>query len=67
MRKDFELDYRYKDLSLKLDIVKEDARFFLEVLHTEKSTKLEWTIIWLIAIEIGIGLAGLSMGGYHPH
>jgi hypothetical protein len=26
LRKDFEIDYRYKDLSLKLDIVKDDAR-----------------------------------------
>ncbi len=66
MRKDFELDYRYKDLSLKLDIVKEDAQFFLEVLHSQKSNNLEWIIIWLIAIEIVIGLTGLSMGAL-PH
>ena len=26
LRKDFELDSRFKDLSLKLDIVKEDTR-----------------------------------------
>jgi uncharacterized Rmd1/YagE family protein len=60
LRKDFELDYRFKDLSLKLDIIKENTMFFLEVLKNEKSTKLEWTIIILIATEIVIGIAGLA-------
>ena len=59
LRKDFELDYRFKDLSLKLDIIKENTMFFLEVLKNEKSTKLEWTIIILIATEIVIGITGL--------
>jgi hypothetical protein len=26
LRKDFEIDYRFKDLSLKLDIIKDDSR-----------------------------------------
>ena len=61
LRKDFELDNRYKDIALKLDIVKDNTRFFLEILHNKKSTKLEWTIIILIAAEIMIGLTGLAM------
>ncbi len=59
MRLDFEIDARYKDLSLKLDIVKDNTKFFLEILHNQKSTHLEWIIIILIASEIGIGIAGL--------
>lgn len=61
LRKDFELDYRYKDLSLKLEIVKEDARFFLEVLHNQKSTKLELAIIALIVAEVVLGVTELVL------
>lgn len=61
LRKDFEIDYRFKDLSLKLDIIKDDTRFFLEVLHNNKSTKLEWIIIILIAGEMVIGILGLGI------
>jgi uncharacterized Rmd1/YagE family protein len=61
LRADFELDYRYKDLSLKLDIIKDNSRFFLGVLESEKGTKLEWIIILLIAVEIVIGSLSLSL------
>jgi uncharacterized Rmd1/YagE family protein len=61
LRKDFEIENRFKDLKLKLEHVKDNAQFFLEVLHNNKSTKLEWTIIILIAAEIIIGLAGLAV------
>lgn len=36
-------------------------RFFLDVLHNQKTTKLEWIIIILIAAEMVIGLCGLVM------
>ena len=61
LRKDFELDYRFKDLSMKLEIVKDNTKFFLEILNDEKSRKLEWTIIGLIAAEIVISLTDLSL------
>lgn len=61
LRNDFELDYRFKDLSLKLDIIKDNSRFFLGMLQGEKSERLEWIIIILIAAEIAIGLAALWM------
>ena len=59
LRNDFELDYRFKDLSLKLDIIKDNSRFFLGMLQGDKSERLEWIIILLIAAEIAIGLAAL--------
>jgi uncharacterized Rmd1/YagE family protein len=61
LRKDFELDYRFKDLSMKLDIVRDNTQFFLEILNSEKSSKLEWIIIILIAAEIVIGVTDLSL------
>lgn len=61
LRKDFEIDYRFKDLSLKLQIIKDDTRFFLEVLHNKKSTRIEVIIVLLIAGEMLIGFAGLGM------
>eukprot|EP00596_Hydrurales_sp_CCMP1899_P004351 CAMPEP_0119049238 /NCGR_PEP_ID=MMETSP1177-20130426/63584_1 /TAXON_ID=2985 /ORGANISM="Ochromonas sp, Strain CCMP1899" /LENGTH=236 /DNA_ID=CAMNT_0007026209 /DNA_START=178 /DNA_END=888 /DNA_ORIENTATION=- len=57
LRKDFEIENSFKDISLKLDIVK-NARFFLEMAHNQKSTKLEWYIIILIAVEILIAIEG---------
>ena len=49
--------------------MKDNVRFFLEMMHNKESNKLEWIIIVLIAAEIGIGLAGLASGwvGGVPH
>lgn len=58
LRKDFEIESRFKDLSLKLDIIKDNAKFFLEILHNDGSRKLEWIIIVLIAVEVGIAIGG---------
>jgi uncharacterized Rmd1/YagE family protein len=41
-------------------IVMYSNRFFLEMSHNQKSTKLEWVIIILIAAELVIGIAGLG-------
>ena len=59
LRKDFEIDHRYKDLSLKLEIVKDNTRFFLEMVHNNKSMRVEWIIIYFIGVEIIIGVAEL--------
>eukprot|EP01036_Dinobryon_divergens_P022180 gene22179-30420_t len=56
LRKDFELDATFKDFDLKIDIIKNDTRFFLEVLHNKKTSKAEWYIIGLIAFEISISI-----------
>eukprot|EP00607_Mallomonas_marina_P011203 CAMPEP_0182423528 /NCGR_PEP_ID=MMETSP1167-20130531/9564_1 /TAXON_ID=2988 /ORGANISM="Mallomonas Sp, Strain CCMP3275" /LENGTH=289 /DNA_ID=CAMNT_0024602599 /DNA_START=88 /DNA_END=957 /DNA_ORIENTATION=+ len=65
LRKEFEVEQRYKDLSLKLDIVHNNSRFFLEMIQHQHSNKLEWIIIVLIGVEIVIGVASLSMGIIH--
>jgi len=61
LRKDFELDYRFKDLSLKLDIVKDNAQLFLEIIQNRNSTRLEWMIVLLISGELGIGCFQMYM------
>jgi len=64
LRTEFELDYRFKDLSLKLDLVKDNSRFFLDIIKAEKGEKLEWVIIILIAVEVVLGLTGLYLDHY---
>jgi uncharacterized Rmd1/YagE family protein len=64
LRNEFELDYRFKDLSLKLDIIKDNSRFFLSILNTEKGETLEWIIIILIAGEILLGITTLYIEHY---
>ena len=50
---------RFKKLEFKLDLIQHNTKFFLELAHHEKSDKLEWTIIVLIAAEIVIGVCDL--------
>jgi uncharacterized Rmd1/YagE family protein len=60
MREEFEIDYRFNDVELKLDIIQQNAKFFLEILHNQKSNNLEWVIIWLISIECGLMCLDMS-------
>lgn len=59
LRKDFELDSRFEDLNLKLDIVKDNTKFFVEVLQSKKSDQQEKVIIYLISAEIILSLIHL--------
>lgn len=61
LRKDFEIDYRFKDLSLKLDIVKDNAQLFIEIIQNRNSTRLEWMIVALITGELCIGLVHIYL------
>jgi hypothetical protein len=38
-------------IEFKLDLIQQNAKFFLEVLHAQKSNTLEWVIIVLISFE----------------
>ena len=40
----------------QIDLIQDNARFFLEVLSHKKSTRLEWLIIVLIAGELGLSI-----------
>ena len=50
---------RFKNLEFKLNLVQHNTKFFLEVMHNQKSDTLEWIIIVLISAEICIGLCDL--------
>ena len=56
LRKDFDIDSRYRDLSVKIGVVKEDTRFFVEMLQSNQSERLEKIIILLIFSEIVMNL-----------
>jgi len=51
MRDEFEIVSRSEYIEFKLNLIQQNAKFFLEVLHNQKSDSLEWTIIVLIAFE----------------
>jgi len=57
MREEFELTRRFHAADFKLGLIQHNIKFFLGVLQNQKSDKLEWTIIALIALEIIVSLA----------
>ena len=52
LREEFELDGRFENLKYKLNLIQDNTKFFLEIMHNQKSDMLEWTIIVLISFEI---------------
>lgn len=46
-----ELDDRFENIEFKLNLIQNNAKFFLEVLHHQKSNNLEWIIVALILAE----------------
>ena len=51
MREEFDIDRRFEHIEFKLNLVQQNAKFFLEVLANQKSDSLEWIIIVLILLE----------------
>lgn len=51
MKEEFEIEHRFDNIELKLDMIQQNAKFFLEILHNQKTNTLEWIIIVLIAFE----------------
>jgi hypothetical protein len=46
-----EIDDRFENIEFKLNLIQQNAKFFLEVLHHQKSNNLEWIIAILILLE----------------
>lgn len=63
MRKEFDLDERFRNVEFKLDLIQQNAKFFLEVLHAQKSNTLEWVIIVLISFECVLMIMDMSGWG----
>ena len=51
MREEFDIDRRFEHIEFKLNLIQQNAKFFLEVLANQKSDSLEWIIIVLILLE----------------
>ena len=62
MRKEFDIDQRFDYIEFKLNLIQQNAKFFLEVLANQKSDSLEYIIIVLISLECV--LMCIEMSGY---
>ena len=60
LREEFELQLRFDHLHFKLDLIHDNAKFFLEVLATRRGEWLEWMIIVLIGAEIMLSLYDIN-------
>eukprot|EP00873_Tetraselmis_striata_P038501 jgi/Tetstr1/458765/TSEL_045149.t1 len=56
LRNEFELEARFQTLDLKINLIQNNVKYFLEILQNRKSDTLEWIIIVLISGEIMLGL-----------
>ena len=52
LREEFEVESRFNNLKYKLNLIQDNTKFFLEIMHNQKSNMLEWVIIVLISAEI---------------
>ena len=51
MQNEFEIYRRFENIEFKLNLIQENAKFFLTTFHSRQSNTLEWVIIVLIAFE----------------
>ena len=56
LKANFDIIPRFKDLDYRLQIVENNLTLFTDVLNVRESSRLEWIVIILIAIEIIIAL-----------
>ena len=63
LKAEFEIDDRFDQIEFKLNLIQQNAKFFLEVLQSQKSNSLEWIIVWLIALESALMCIDMSGKG----
>ena len=56
LKANFDINTRFKDLDYRLQIVENNLTLFTDVLNVRESSRLEWVVIILIALEIMIAL-----------
>ena len=62
LQDEYELSERHAALERKLALVSRTAETMLELLHTERGLRLEWYIVILILVEIGLTLYQMILG-----
>jgi len=60
---EYELAERHQELERKLTIIERTATTALELLQTERSLRVEWYIVALIVVEIGLSLYDIFVRG----
>jgi uncharacterized Rmd1/YagE family protein len=60
LKSEFELDERFDQIEYKLSLIQDNAKFFLDVLQSQKSNSLEWIIVILISVECVIMCTDMS-------
>ncbi|GMH84196.1 hypothetical protein TrST_g13485 [Triparma strigata] len=60
MRSEFEMKERFDNLEFKLNLIQNNAKFFIEILHNQKANNAEWIIIGLIAMESVLMIVDMS-------
>lgn len=63
LKDEYELKERVESLNRKLSVVSDTARALTDMSDTERSLRLEWLIVGLIAFEIVITIAQIVAGG----
>ncbi|EIJ34314.1 RMD1 family protein [Thiothrix nivea] len=61
---EFELRDRHLALERKLQVISNTAETLLDLLHTRRSLRVEWYIVILIVVEIGLTLYELFVRGH---
>jgi required for meiotic nuclear division protein 1 len=61
---EFELRERHLAMERKLKVISNTARTLLDLLHTRRSLRVEWYIVILIVVEIGLILYELFFQGH---
>ncbi len=62
LKDEYELKERVESLNRKLSVVSDTARALTDMSDTERSLRLEWLIVGLIAFEIVITIAQIAAG-----
>jgi len=65
LKDEYELKERVESLNRKLSVVSDTARALTDMSDTERSLRLEWLIVGLIAFEIVITIAQIAAGIGH--
>jgi len=60
MKLEFEIENRFADVEFKLNLIQQNAKFFLTILHNQKSDTLEWILILLIGFECILSIMDMS-------
>jgi uncharacterized Rmd1/YagE family protein len=64
LRTELEIETRFETLDMKLNLLQDNLKYFLEILQNRKSDALEWIIIVLIAMEIILSLYQIAQDHY---